>query len=615
MRAKINYFDHVSLLIVAFFMAFALNDIARPPIDLHQYRQTQTLSTIYNFWVDGINLLSPELNTNGSKSFVILEFPLFQAVSAALMKIFGFNEIIPRLLNIGFTVFTGLLTSTILQRWIIPGSFNLGLAIFLLTPSSIYWSSIPIIDPLALALSVFSVYCIFVWLETKQLIGFVLAVALASLALMVKLTAAVIPFLFAFIFLISAWVNKTLSRKEVSFLLVGFVIACIVFLLWILYSKNINSSNPHPYTNGSVSWYLGTNEQRTDPVVWRHFLSRIIWNHLGVLIELAFASSAIYLFYCFFLLTSSFVYLLIFINLNFMHTYYQIPLNFAYALIGGIGGSLLVGRFERKQSIAQIILVLIMMASSHYVLKNKWIDLAPITSPYEKSSCEYELGNQVRNQLANMGVKHRLIGVALERNSKCWNGPHAIMYYLHGRGYVSHELSDPIFEKEHLDLVLGLSRDFVPEQKTGWTLLFRKKMNGLVNDYYLNIYQKRVSGERQLFIPGNVIINGSNVEVFNHGITLTGLPIPPYSDVLVSYEIDKATSSAAPYFLARTFTGGYSHDVYREIIPGRGLVNINFQTNGYDDYVMYFGQLNKGSYGVAGDIRVKFKSLFVAVHD
>jgi hypothetical protein len=137
---------------------------------------------------------------------------------------------------------------------------------------------------------------------------------------MVKLTAAVIPFLFAFIFLISAWVKKTLSRKEVSFLLLGFVIACIVFLLWILYSKNINSSNPHPYTNGSVSWYLGTNEQRTDPVVWRHFLSRIIWNHLGVvaligfvvvLIELAFASSAIYFFYCFFLLTSSFVYLLI----------------------------------------------------------------------------------------------------------------------------------------------------------------------------------------------------------------------------------------------------------------------------------------------------------------
>jgi 4-amino-4-deoxy-L-arabinose transferase-like glycosyltransferase len=337
--------NYITLISVIVFLFLSSIDITRPPVDLHQYRQTQTLSTILNFYEYGINLFKPELNTNGKLSFIILEFPVYQALSAGIMKVFGFTEIIPRFLNIVFTLMTAYYAALFSNKWIDKDSFQPTFIFYLIIPSTIFWSSTILIDPLALLFSVVSIYYLLSGLILSNNKSLLSGAILGGISAMIKLTSLFIPYCILSFIVIKFFIDKKINLKSLIKYLFALITILAFFIVWFFYAKYVNTDNPHQYTNGSISWYLGTFQQRFDLNIWLHMLKRLSFNNASffllflfpfVIYKLIKIKNLYLICFLIYLIFISFLYIFIFINLNFIHTYYQIPINLPLALITGI---------------------------------------------------------------------------------------------------------------------------------------------------------------------------------------------------------------------------------------------------------------------------------------
>jgi len=642
------------LLLIIVFLFLSSFDIGRNPTDLHQFRQTQTLSTIYNYFIDGIDLFRPQIDTNGSHSVVILEFPLYQAFSALIMKVFGFSELICRLINLTIVITTGVMLAKLVENFIAKGAFLFVMVIFLLNPAVIFWSSTILIDPLSLLLPILSVYLYCGWLRTGRITNLIYAVVLGCLAMTVKITGAFVPFsvFYTYTFLIE-W--RKYPRKTLIILFISAVFMTLVFLSWNYYSRYMNTLNPHMYTTSSVEWYFGTMQQRFSSVVWSELITRLINNNfaffglIGLLItawSCKFKLSNRMLAVSLLSILFSYLYLFIFINLNYVHTYYQLPISIANALVGGIGLSVLVNLIFtklRSENVQWQLLTVMFGILTFYAAHNlyyNWKDLSPLSSPYDKSECEYEIGGQIRAYLEELGVNTRLIGVVHESEQGCWNGPHALMYYLKRRGYVVNEINNSDLSREKLDLIIAIYKGgYLPErEREGWVSNRGTQLLGKVRAYEFKIFtpgndvsdlsstvhidankDERASfldANKDAHVLGRVIVKGEKNIRFNTKLRLHDLNIPAYSKVNVSFSlrtIPYATDNPG-YFIMRTYTGGYAFDQNRSLSfsESNDLKTFSFsmETGLYDDYVLEFGQINDGGYELVSPITIEYRSIF-----
>ena len=99
-----NSFNPSRILIGIFFtaLAFRLWGVTNPLLDFHGWRQTLTASFAYNFYVNGMNFFNP--SPSMINSIFHFEFPLYTYFIALLYKVFGFHEIIGRIVAIGFSM-------------------------------------------------------------------------------------------------------------------------------------------------------------------------------------------------------------------------------------------------------------------------------------------------------------------------------------------------------------------------------------------------------------------------------------------------------------------------------------------------------------------------------
>lgn len=617
-----------SVILIASFLAMTSFDIGRPPVDLHQYRQTQTLSTIYNYFLHGIDLLSPQLDTNGSHSVVILEFPIYQAITAYFMRIFGYHEVIARIINILAVILSGLVLARVSESYVKKGSYVLVLMIFLLNPASVFWSSTILIDPIAALFSILSIYFLSEWISKPRGIYFLGALCFGVLATVTKLTVAFIPLATFFTTILICQKRPMIGTRKLILITLLYLAIGVSFFIWNRYSRHMNELNPHMYTNSSVAWYLGTMEQRFSPDVWRSLSERLIFNNFfwaaifGLTCVTAFCRfrikeralliSTISVFFCA-------AYLFIFINLNFVHSYYQLPINLVVGLVGGVGFSYLLNKINSYKNVARHLFIGLLsaclVASSEKILENGWVDISTISSPYAKSTCEYEIGNQVRSYLENQNINTKLIGVVFERSDTCWNGPHALMYYLKRRGYLVRNMNDTKLEKEPLDLILAIYRDKNQPKKDGWTALVTRSLYRSVGDYEFTIFQKNPRAKaavKQIKTTG--LVEGLNNNHFNTMIRLYELEIPPYSRVKVQFTAKSVNRIAQNhgYFIMRTYSGGYKFDQARTLSfdePDKLKVfEFILEADRFFDYVIEFGQIRNGSYEIVGPVNVEVES-------
>jgi hypothetical protein len=180
---------------------------------MHVWRQTQTQSTINNFYEEDMNIFNPRRNYRGDGDGIFrMEFPLMQWLVAGTYKIFGKHLIITRLwmFLIGIlTVFGMYKLLRILFDDEVPAL--IGAWAFNFSPSLYYHTINPMPDNLALCIGIWGLAIFFAWIKNKQMYLLLLSGFLLSLAALCKLPFILYFALPAVWFLVEWW--KATSRK------------------------------------------------------------------------------------------------------------------------------------------------------------------------------------------------------------------------------------------------------------------------------------------------------------------------------------------------------------------------------------------------------------------
>ncbi|MEO2044402.1 MAG: glycosyltransferase family 39 protein, partial [Nitrospinaceae bacterium] len=219
------------ILLGIFFIALAIRlwGVTNPLLDFHAWRQTLTATIAYNFYADGMNFFTPSRNMIGS--IFHFEFPLFTYLVALLYKIFGFDEILGRLVAIVFSMGSIWFLYLLGKRYFDETSAIVACGIFSVLPFSVYYSRTFMPESAMIFFSISMIYMFARWLDTRKWSHFILASLFSTLAFLIKLPTLYMgaPLLFL------AW-NKFRGKIFYQPLLYVFVIAILIPpALWYSY--------------------------------------------------------------------------------------------------------------------------------------------------------------------------------------------------------------------------------------------------------------------------------------------------------------------------------------------------------------------------------------------
>ena len=340
--------------------------ITYPIIDTHSFRQTQTAGLIRDFYRDGINLLYPRMITLGDPGYVILEFPLYQAISALLYKMFLPDVILAR----GLSIVCGLLSIVFVYRlsnkFLDQKTALFASFFYAFMPLNIFYQRVPIPDPLTILLSLVMLDFMIEGINNKKNIFLIGGILAGSFGLMMK-SPYVAPLYLPLIYIVFKQNKNLRSLLNVRFLLSLFIPLALL-VLWQRHANAVNETyfgtNSYPFRElfGAVivklkplnKWYFGTLEQRSDLVNYLIILKRIYHEMLSFIGILALffgfvyffrrRAAAFYLIWLFAILLS----IMVIFNLNVVHNYYQLPLTPILAIFCGAGAAYLVGFFRNR---------------------------------------------------------------------------------------------------------------------------------------------------------------------------------------------------------------------------------------------------------------------------
>jgi len=219
-------------------------------VSFHVWRQTQTQSTIINFYEEDMNILNPRRNDRGDGDGIFrMEFPLMQWMVAALYKLFGNHLIISRI----FMFIVGLFSVFGMYKMLFALFRKETLAIigawaFNFSPSFYYYTINPLPDNLALCFSIWGMALFFQWYRNKKVVSLLLSGLLLSLGALCKL-----PFILYFIvpfcwFVLDAYKNGFKLKQLLDAMAVlGFSVLSFAWYLTVI---------PQWQGNGIVSGVL-----------------------------------------------------------------------------------------------------------------------------------------------------------------------------------------------------------------------------------------------------------------------------------------------------------------------------------------------------------------------
>jgi hypothetical protein len=224
----------ILLLIVIISTLMHLEHFNKDLMSVHVWRQTQTQSTIDNFYEEDMNILNPRKNDRGDSDGIFrMEFPIYQWLIALLYKIFGSHIIITRI----FTFIVGLFS--------ILGLYKLLFALFRseklaligawtlnFSPAFYYYTINPLPDNFALCCVLWGLALFFQWYRNKKLSYLILSGIFLSIGTLTKLPFIiyyVVPFTY---FIIQI---KRYGLKKLNVLQVVSVFSFVVFpFAWYL---------------------------------------------------------------------------------------------------------------------------------------------------------------------------------------------------------------------------------------------------------------------------------------------------------------------------------------------------------------------------------------------
>jgi hypothetical protein len=254
-----------------------LPNLNAPLLAISSFRQTETAYPALIYHQQGINLLFPQLPVLGNPWQIPFEFPLFQAMAAVIMDLGGAVDWAMRLSAVICFMATAVALWGLVRHLSTRTAAGLAVLVFLASPFAVWWSRASMIEYMATAFSVGYVWAGMIWIDRRQRRFAVLAIALGTLAMLVKVTSAVFWMVPLFLYLGTVsrppwrdWLRERLRTSAVLFAIP--LVACV---LWTHHADDIKAASPATSwmtSQALVGFNFGYVGQRFDLHQW----SRII---------------------------------------------------------------------------------------------------------------------------------------------------------------------------------------------------------------------------------------------------------------------------------------------------------------------------------------------------
>ncbi len=294
------------------------------------WRQADTAAMSRNFFEKGFDLLHPQIDWGGNSSGVVeSEFPIYSFSVSLLYLVFGLSDTWGRLLSVIFSLFT-IYGLYILVRKYLSNSVALWSAfIYAIIPLSIFYSRAFMPESAMLMCSVFGIYWLSQWLDTDNIVYFILSSCAVSLAILLKIPALYLGLPLIYL----AFLKYEKSIFKISKLWLYAILVLIPVVLWYYHAHQLFLKSGLTYG----IWGFGTDKWGNFDIIFTLgfyndiFFKSIAERHLtyagfipfviGLFIKRTTKSERLFDYW----LISVIIYFLIVAKGNQVHEYYQLP--------------------------------------------------------------------------------------------------------------------------------------------------------------------------------------------------------------------------------------------------------------------------------------------------
>ncbi len=305
---------------------------------VHGWRQCQTAMVARNFVRDGLNPLVARVDYMGDGQMQ-LELPLYPYLVAACYQMFGVREISGRVVALLFGMGSAAALFALGRMLWSPRAGLVAAAVFSWTPLNVFFNRAFMPDSTTICLSLWATCGLLRYLRSGASWALLLGAAAALLTLAGKPPIGVV--------MGPPWAAALLAARGGRWWRDARLNAAVLMMAagvagWMKYQGYVNNhlgddlgisfTNAGVFNQRLVEWYFGRAEQWTDPAVYRRILSRgPDWLGHWAFVAAALTGllwpsrdRAAWLLRAW--LLGGAAYLLVFLNVNLVHNYYQMPL-------------------------------------------------------------------------------------------------------------------------------------------------------------------------------------------------------------------------------------------------------------------------------------------------
>lgn len=252
--ARFSTRQHTLLLLVVLFGLYLFYGYGKMyksrPHSIHQWRQTDCLSFTKNYYEEGMHFFSPKIHWQGDgDGKAVSELPIINYSVAVLWKIFGEHEFIYRFLEL--IIYTIALLLLFVGIYEVSRSYfyaYIGTLFIATSPLLAYYSFNFLADAPALSFSIMGLSAFMLFVYRRSLKWFYLAVLTATLAALLKASAASVLLITGLISLldllnirVTAGGQALFSKKTIP--LIVFPVCGILIVWWYRWALAYNNNN------------------------------------------------------------------------------------------------------------------------------------------------------------------------------------------------------------------------------------------------------------------------------------------------------------------------------------------------------------------------------------
>ena len=204
MNLKLNNKSIIFLVIMAAALGLRLWGINNPLLDFHHFRQTYTAMMAKNFYLGSMNIFFPSVDILEFNN--IIEFQIYPFLVAILYKIFGFHDILGRIVSVAFSMASIYYMYKLVNRFAGEIASLISAGLLAVLPMMVFYGRTFMLESMMIFLSIFTIYMMVRWHDTDKNVYFLGSIISGIFLLLIKIATAYMLLPMAFlVFNRSGW--------------------------------------------------------------------------------------------------------------------------------------------------------------------------------------------------------------------------------------------------------------------------------------------------------------------------------------------------------------------------------------------------------------------------